>query len=252
MPLTQTAFRFQRAIFNVFQRLVAATDSTGRVWVTWQAFRNNNLEILASVQNGDGFWPETTVSFSPASDWDPAIAASADGQVAISWDTYDKGDYDVYVRRVRFADQIAMDAPIAAAATVNFEARSSLAYDAQNRLWIAYEVAGSRWGKDFGAFDTTGLPLYSSHTVQVVCLVGNDLYVANSDAVLRFPYSTGDTRITVPGVQVVALPAGPTNHHWTKNLIASPDGSTLYVRLWSQIGAAWQYADYSYKTATIH
>jgi hypothetical protein len=159
----------------------ATTDSSGRVWVTWQAFRNNNLEILASVQNGDSFWPETTISVSPASDWDPAIAASADGQVAISWDTYDKGDYDVYLRRVRFDNQIAMDLPVAVAATADFEARSSLAFDGQNRLWIAYEEAGSRWGKDFGAFDTSGLPLYSSHTVQVLCLVGNDLYRTADD-----------------------------------------------------------------------
>ncbi len=60
-------------------------------------------------------------------------------------------------------------------------------------------------------------------------LIGNELFVANSDAVLKFPYTAGDTRIGVPGVQVVALPAGPINHHWTKNLIASVDGSMLYV-----------------------
>ena len=54
-----------------------------------------------------------------------------------------------------------MDDPIPIAATTAFEARSSLAYDPQNRLWIAYEVAGTRWGKDFGALDTTGNPLYS-------------------------------------------------------------------------------------------
>jgi len=58
---------------------VAATDSTGRVWVAWQGFRNDNLEILASVENGDTFWPETIVSTSPASDWDPAIATAPDG-----------------------------------------------------------------------------------------------------------------------------------------------------------------------------
>jgi len=69
-------------------------------------------------------------------------------------------------------------------------------------------------------------------------LVGNDLYVANADAVLRFPYSTGDTRITVPGRKVVALPAGPINHHWTKNLIASLDGSKLYVTVGSNSNVA--------------
>src|SRR5205807_1377188 len=130
---------------------------------------------------------ETIVSTSPASDWDPAIAAAPNGEVAISWDTYDKGDYDVYLRRARFDGQIGLDDPIPIAATLNFEGRSSLAYDSQNRLWIAYEVAGTKWGKDFGAFDTTGLPLYSNHTIQVRCLIGNDLYTTVEDVAQVLP-----------------------------------------------------------------
>jgi glucose/arabinose dehydrogenase len=66
-----------------------------------------------------------------------------------------------------------------------------------------------------------------------MALVGHDLYVANTDAVVRFPYNEGDTKITAPGVKVVDLPAGPINHHWTKNVIASPDGSSLYVTVGS-------------------
>ena len=62
-----------------------------------------------------------------------------------------------------------------------------------------------------------------------VVLVGHDLYVANTDALLRFPYRDGDTTITAPGTVVVALPAGPIDHHWTKSLTASPDGTKLYV-----------------------
>lgn len=61
-----------------------------------------------------------------------------------------------------------------------------------------------------------------------MALVGDDLYVANTDALLRFPYRTGDTRIDAPGEVVAALPAAGTNRHWTKGLIAGPDG-TLYV-----------------------
>src|SRR6185295_19295775 len=69
-------------------------------------------------------------------------------------------------------------------------------------------------------------------------LVGNDFYVANTDAVVRFPYKTGETRISAPGVKVVDLPAGPINHHWTKNVIASRDGSRLYVTVGSNSNAA--------------
>ena len=66
-----------------------------------------------------------------------------------------------------------------------------------------------------------------------MALVGDQLYVANTDAVLRFPYRTGDLTITAPGVPVLALPAGRINHHWTKSLIASPDGRRLYVTVGS-------------------
>ena len=62
-----------------------------------------------------------------------------------------------------------------------------------------------------------------------VALVGNDLYVANTDAIVRYPYTTGDTKITAPGTVLTPLPGGPIDHHWTKSLVASPDGSLLYV-----------------------
>lgn len=53
-------------------------------------------------------------------------------------------------------------------------------------------------------------------------LVGNTFYVANTDAVVSFPYVEGETRVTAPSTRVVELPAGPLNHHWTKNIVASP------------------------------
>jgi glucose/arabinose dehydrogenase len=62
-----------------------------------------------------------------------------------------------------------------------------------------------------------------------VVLVGSDLYVANTDAVVRYPYTTGQTRITAAGVRLCDLPGGPIDHHWTKSLTASPDGSKLYA-----------------------
>ena len=71
-----------------------------------------------------------------------------------------------------------------------------------------------------------------------MALVGADLYVANTDAVVRFPYDDGQTRIDVDGEKVVDLPAGPLNHHWTKNLIASEDGSKLYVTVGSNSNVA--------------
>jgi glucose/arabinose dehydrogenase len=71
-----------------------------------------------------------------------------------------------------------------------------------------------------------------------MALVGDALYVANTDAIVRYPYQIGQTAIDAQGVKVVDLPAGPRNHHWTKSLIASPDGSKLYVGIGSNSNVA--------------
>lgn len=84
-----------------------------------------------------------------------------------------------------------------------------------------------------GIADTRTIFLQELNSPFGMALIGHDLYVAATDAVLRFPYHDGDTQITAPGVKVVDLPAGPINHHWTKNLIASRDGSHLYVTVGS-------------------
>ncbi|ASG24201.1 PQQ-dependent sugar dehydrogenase [Nitrospirillum viridazoti] len=62
-----------------------------------------------------------------------------------------------------------------------------------------------------------------------VALVGNDLYVADTDAIIRYPYTEGDTQITAEGTTLTPLPGGPIDHHWTKSLVASQDGTRLYV-----------------------
>ncbi|MEP6898768.1 MAG: sorbosone dehydrogenase family protein [Rhodanobacter sp.] len=61
-----------------------------------------------------------------------------------------------------------------------------------------------------------------------VQLIGDTLYVADTDRIVKFPYVSGEAQITVPAVEVADLP-GTINHHWTKPLLASPDGKKLYV-----------------------
>ena len=84
-----------------------------------------------------------------------------------------------------------------------------------------------------GIAETRTTFLENLHSPFGMSLVGNALYVANSDAVLRFDYQNGQTTLTGQGTKLVDLPAGPINHHWTKNIIASPDGSKLYVTVGS-------------------
>lgn len=65
-----------------------------------------------------------------------------------------------------------------------------------------------------------------------MALVGNQLYIANADAIVKVPYETGQTSISAAPVKVTDLPAG-ANHHWTKNIIANADGSKLYATVGS-------------------
>jgi len=110
--------------------------------------------------------------------------------------------------------------------------RAGAGVPSANRITLLRDTDGD------GVADQRSVLLQGLNSPFGMALVGSDLYVANSDAVLRFPYTAGDTRITAPGIKLVDLPAGAINHHWTKNLIASPDGTKLYVTVGSNSNAA--------------
>lgn len=105
--------------------------------------------------------------------------------------------------------------------------RAGAGVPSPNRIILLRDTDGD------GVAETRTVFLKGLNSPFGMTLVGHDLYVANTDAVLRFPYKDGETQITSPGVKVVDLPAGPINHHWTKNIIASRDGSRLYVTVGS-------------------
>jgi glucose/arabinose dehydrogenase len=89
-----------------------------------------------------------------------------------------------------------------------------------------------------GVAETRSVLLANLNAPFGMALIGRDLYVANTDAVVRFPYTPGATQIDAPPVKVVDLPAGTINHHWTKNIIASADGTKLYVTVGSNSNVA--------------
>lgn len=110
--------------------------------------------------------------------------------------------------------------------------RAGAAVPSANRITLLRDTDGD------GIADLRTVLLAGLDSPFGMALVGDSLYVANADAVLRFPYAAGDTRITAPGTRLVALPGGPINHHWTKNLIASGDGTRLYVSVGSNSNVA--------------
>ncbi len=105
--------------------------------------------------------------------------------------------------------------------------RAGAAVPSANRITLLRGIDGNGAAKIRSTF------LEGLNSPFGMALVGNELYVADTDALLRFRYQQGQTRISAPGVKVVDLPAGPINHHWTKNVIANADGSRLYVTIGS-------------------
>jgi glucose/arabinose dehydrogenase len=111
-------------------------------------------------------------------------------------------------------------------------ARAGAGVPSPNRITLLRDADGD------GVAETREVFLDRLNSPFGMALVGTDLYVANTDAVVRFPYTEGATRLTAPGTKVVDLPGGPLNHHWTKSLIASRDGSRLYVTVGSNSNIA--------------
>ncbi|TZF85103.1 PQQ-dependent sugar dehydrogenase [Cognatilysobacter lacus] len=131
------------------------------------------------------------------------------------------------------------------------------------KQWIAGKVKansgkGAKGGNRITLLRPTGAPgewqkhllidhLHSPFGVQ---LIGDSLYVANTDAILRYPFHVGDTVITAPGVEFADLP-DTVNHHWTKSLLASPDGRKLYVGVGSNSNAGENGLEVEYRRAAV-
>ena len=89
-----------------------------------------------------------------------------------------------------------------------------------------------------GVAETRSIFLSGLNSPFGMALAGGDFYVANTDAVLRFPYREGEVRIRAAGTKLTDLPAGARNHHWTKSLVAGPDSTRLYASVGSNSNVA--------------
>ncbi len=101
-----------------------------------------------------------------------------------------------------------------------------------NRITLLRDADGD------GVAETRSVFISGLNSPFGMVLVGEDFYVADTDAILKFPYHLGDTRITAKGERLADLPAGTINHHWTKDLTASPDGAKLYATVGSNSNIA--------------
>ena len=110
--------------------------------------------------------------------------------------------------------------------------RAGSSYPSANRISLLRDSNGD------GVADQKTVFLKNLNSPFGMALVGNMLYVANTDSLMRFPYPEGATQITANGTKVLDLPGGTLNHHWTKNVIANPAGSKLYITVGSNSNAA--------------
>jgi len=113
-----------------------------------------------------------------------------------------------------------------------FQSRAGGAVPTPNRIVLLRDADGD------GIAETRTIFLSGLNSPFGMALVGGTFFVANTDAVVRFPYHAGETHISARPVKVSDLPGGKINHHWTKSLIATPDGGKLYVGVGSNSNAA--------------
>jgi glucose/arabinose dehydrogenase len=123
--------------------------------------------------------------------------------------------------------------------------RAGAAVPSANRITLLRDADGD------GIAEVRSVFLKDLNSPFGMTLIGDNLYVANTDAIVRFPYKEGQTTIAEPGVKVVELPAGPLNHHWTKGLVANRDGTRLYVSVGSNSNVAENGIDKEQRRAAI-
>ena len=107
--------------------------------------------------------------------------------------------------------------------TKHVQYKAGSGHGSANRVTLLRDKDGD------GVAETKDIFVQDLNSPYGIALVGDTLYIANTDALVKVPYHTGDTHASSAPVRVAALPGGTINHHWTKSLVASRDGKHLYV-----------------------
>jgi hypothetical protein len=228
---------------------IMCTQQDGNLELVCQSWGNAAGIRSYRLQNGTwvrGFYTGSVSGIKPfraLNTWHPAVAAPPDGQIAVAHDTYsDTGDYNVAVKGTPARKDSKSDMRFLSSAS--FEARPSIAYDPNGRLWLAYEEGPQKWGKDYGAQDANdGNPLYNERSVRVVCV--------DVDGALKRPIADLPTSKYDP--PVLPFEADKTNHFEKATRYAYPkigiDGKgriwltyrqNLGSRYTSHNGAVWR------------
>jgi glucose/arabinose dehydrogenase len=182
-----------------------------------------------------------TVHIAPAVGWPPGAAPTAAAGLAVA--AYANGlDHPRWLQVLPNGDVLVAEtnAPprpeegrgIKGWVMTAVVARAGAGVPSANRITLLRDTDGD------GIAETRSVFLQGLNSPFGMALVGDRFYVAHTDAVWEYPYVAGASQITGSGRKLTDLPAGPRNHHWTKALIASADGSKLYATVGSNSNVA--------------
>ncbi|HKE44949.1 MAG TPA: sorbosone dehydrogenase family protein [Steroidobacteraceae bacterium] len=195
-----------------------------------------------------------TIQVAHAVGWEPgekptpangtSVAAFADRLDHPRW-LYVLPNGDVLVAETNGPERPENDKGLRAKVQKQATKKAGAAVESANRITLLRDTNGD------GVADQRSIFLSGLSSPFGMTLVGGDFYVANTDSLMRYRYTPGAIRITDAGTKVTDLPGGPLNHHWTKNVIASPDGSKLYVTVGSNSNVAENGMDKEQERAAI-
>ncbi len=147
----------------------------GANWLVWQAYRPGRPEsqIFCLRLHGGELAGPVAVTAGPGNKWEPAVDVAPDGTAWIAYDSYERGNYDVFLVAVR-ADggKLVVDQPVPIATTADFEAHAAVDAQDERFVWVAYDAAGPNWGKDYARYSTRrngryAEPLHASRRIEL-------------------------------------------------------------------------------------
>jgi glucose/arabinose dehydrogenase len=182
-----------------------------------------------------------TVQVAEAKGWPPGmkpqapagvnVTAFASGLVHPRW-VYTLPNGDVLVAETNAPERPEDGKGIKGKVMKKMQAKAGAAVPSPNRITLLRDANGD------GVAELKTEFLGGLNSPFGMALIGNDLYVANTDAIMKFRYTPGATKIQGPGTKLTDLPGGPINHHWTKNIIASKNGEQIYATVGSNSNVA--------------
>ena len=145
----------------------------GRLWLIWRSVPGDRAQIMArSLEKGRWSPPRqvSTGDSAAGNNWWPVASAGPGGALAVVWDGYASGSYDVYLRVWSSGRWLPVRT---VAGTARFEANPSVAVGPEGRIWVAWQESGVEWGKDTGRLSRVqGTQLRESREIRIVCLDG--------------------------------------------------------------------------------